>query len=509
MAAFAKRYLRFGKKNPSNDEVHVLWPIYVYRVMYPVPKDKPLNLFQEAILGLCRAQCNDRVEIARLLDIDHELVAYIMTELITQGWLDNKGKITGLGENMLDEDRGRKGELSVSRSEDSRQELKMGYAFWDIIGKKWLPRFMSTLPEIEPHEERNGFPSFIMERQHGKSITPYQLHGDILDTKSIHDKNKQQLFEAYRTYQLDIHHARQLKLGDDFSREQDVRMSSIDFISDQPDPMYLWVSIFLNPNADELWSICDPFGIRTNASWLRKPLLRIVDHEKGLLKQLSKLLGETKPDKQTAEEWLKHLDQRIRMEILLDYPYLEKHPDIARYMTALKRRQAKVQDGMANDEGEIDSLLSDAQKLIESVLKWMLKRWLIDIRRLPDYNKLSSKQQLMRIYHAIELDALSDNVIENLSRQNYSVIYDVLRKRERSTSSMKALLCGVILTTSENFDHPFKQLDENTLSFPLLLELADMRNKAGHASGHRFDTQEVLNACDFAIQWTNNFKEWF
>ena len=85
MAAFAKRYLRFGKKNPSNDEVHVLWPIYVYRVMYPVPKDKPLNLFQEAILGLCRAQCNDRVEIARLLDIDHELVAYIMTELITQG----------------------------------------------------------------------------------------------------------------------------------------------------------------------------------------------------------------------------------------------------------------------------------------------------------------------------------------------------------------------------------------------------------------------------------------
>lgn len=501
MAAFAKRYLRFGKQNPRNDEIHVLWPVSVYRVMYPVPKAKPLNLFQEAILGLCRAQCTDRQEISRLLGIDHELVAYIIIELMTQGWLDVKGRITKQGENILDEDRGRKGELSVSRSEPSQQELKMGYAFWDTISQKWLPRFMSVLPEIEPHEERNGFPSFVMNRESGKTISPYQLHGDILNLKNINDKVKQQLFDAHRIYQLDIHHAKQLKLHDDFSREQEVHMGSIEFVSDQPDPMYLWVSIFRNPNADELWSIRDPFEIRINASWLRKSLLEVINREKGLITKLSKLIGEPQPEKQTAEQWLTLLDERIRMEMLLEYPYLEKHLDIARYMTALKRRQAKVQDGIANNE-EIDSLLSDAQKLIESVLKWMLKRWLIDIRRLPDYNKPPSKQQLMRIYHAIELDALSDNVIESLSRQNYGAIHDVLRKRENSTSSMKALLCGVILTTSENSDHPFKQLDENTLSFSLLLELADMRNKAGHASGHRFDKQEVLNACDFAIQWT-------
>jgi hypothetical protein len=484
MAAFAKRYLRFGKKNPRHDEIHVLWPVYVYRVMYPVPKDKLLNLFQEAILGLCRAQCTDRQEISRLLGIDHELVAYIMLQMMRDRWLDERGKITRLGIEMLDEDRSRKGELSVSRSEASQQELKMGYAFWDAISQKWLPRFMSTLPEIEPHEERNGFPSFIINRESGKIITPHQLHGDILSLKNINDKFKQQLFEVHRTYQLDIHHARQLKLGEDLPREQEVHMGSIEFISDQPDPMYLWVSI------------------------LRKPLLEVINREKGLITKLSKLIGEPQPEKQTAEEWLTLLDERIRMEMLLEYPYLENHLDIVRYMTALKRRQAKVQDGIANDE-EIDSLLSDAQKLIESVLKWMLKRWIIDIRRLPDYNKPPSKQQLMRIYHAIELDALSDNVIESLSRQHYGAIHDVLRKRENSTSSMKALLCGVSLTTSENSDHPFKRLDENVLSLPLLLELADMRNKAGHASGHRFDKQEVLNACDFSIQWTTNFKEWF
>lgn len=508
MAASAKRYLRFGKKNPRHDEVHVLWPVYVYRVMYPVPKDKPLNLFQEAILGLCRAQCTDRQEISRLLDIDHELVAYIIKELMDQDCLNNKGRITRQGENMLDEDRGRKGELSVSRSEASQQELKMGYAFWDAISQKWLPRFMSTLPEIEPHEERNGFPSFIMERQRGKPITPYQLHGDNLNLENTHDKFKQQLFDAHKTYQLDIHHARQLNLDDNFPREQEVRMGSIEFISDQPDPMYLWVSIFRNPEVDEPWSIRDPFAIRTNASWLRKPLLGIVDHEKGLVKQLSKLIGETQPDKQTAEEWLTLLDERIRMEMLLEYPYLEKHIDIARYMTALKRRQAKAQDGMANDE-DIESLLTDAQKLIESVLKWMLGRWAVDLKRIPKARDIVDEQSLKRIYNAVNLDAVPDGIITQLTRQKWQDIHSALRWRDQSRSSAKALLCGAILSTAENPVHPFKKLDTKKLNFSLLLELADMRNKAGHASGHRFDKQEVLNACDFAIQWTTNFKEWF
>ena len=508
MAAFAKRYLRFGKKNPSNDEVHVLWPIYVYRVMYPVLKDKPLNLFQEAILGLCRAQCTDRMEVSRLLDIDHELVAYIVLQMMQDRWLDERGKITRLGIEMLDEDRSRKGELSVSRSEDSQQELKMGYAFWDIIGKKWLPRFMSGLSEIEPHEERKGFPSFIMNRESGKTISPYQLHGDTLDAENIHDKFKQQLFEAHRIYQLDIHHAKQLKQGDNFPREQEVRINSIEFISDQPDPMYLWVSIFRNSEVDELWSIRDPFGIRTNAPWLRKTLLEVINREKSLVKQLSHLIGETQPDKQTAEEWLTLLDERIRMEMLLEYPYLEKYFDIARYMTALKRRQAKVQDGMANDE-DIESLLTDAQKLIESVLKWMLGSWSVDLKRIPKARDIVDEQSLKRIYSAVNLDTVPDNIITQLARQKWQDIHSALKWRDQSRSSAKALLCGAILSTAENPVHPFKKLDTNNLNFSFLLELADMRNKAGHASGHRFDKQEVLKACDFAIQWTTNFKEWF
>lgn len=508
MAAFAKRYLRFVKQNPRHGEVQVLWPVYVYRVMYPVPKDKPLNLFQEAILGLCRAQCTDRMEISRLLDIDHELVAYIMLQMMQDGWLSERGKITPLGEGMLDEDRGRKGELSVSKSESSRQDLKVGYAFLDAISQKWLPRFMSALPEIEPHEERKGFPSFIMNRESGKTISPYQLHGDILSLKGINSKVKQQLFDAHRTYQLDIHYARQSELGYDLPREQEVRMGSIEFISGQPESMYLWVSIFRNPEMNELWSVRDPFGIRTNAPWLRKPLMEVVNDEKGLVKQLSKLIGETQPEKQTAEEWLTHLDQRVRMEMLLEYPYLEKHSDIARYMTALKRRQAKARAGMTNDE-DIESLLTDAQKLIESVLKWILGCWAVDLRRIPDSRESLDGEKLANIYRKMPLNSLSEQVIEQLSKQKWRDVHSALKWRDQSHSSVKALLCGSILSTAENSNHPFKKLDENVLNFSFLLELADMRNKASHASGHKFDKQKVLNACDFAIQWTTNFKECF
>ena len=508
MAAFAKRYLRFDKKYPRHDEIHVLWPVYVYRVMYPVHKDKPLNLFQEAILGLCRAQCTDRMEISRLLDIDHELVAYIMLQLMQDGWIDERSKITRNGEERLDGDWQNKGSLFTSKPEESQQDLKMGYAFWDAISQKWLPRFYSALPEIEPHEEKNGFPSFIMERQRGKPISPYQLRGNILNVENSSDEIKQQLFDAYHIYQLDVHHAKQLKLNDDLSREEVVRFSGIDFISDQPDPMYFWVSIFRNPEIDELWSIRDPFGIRTNAPWLRKPLMEIINREKGLVKQLSTLIGETQPDKQTAEEWLTLLDERIRMEMLLEYPYLEKHPDITRYMTALKRRQAKVQDGIANKE-DTESLLSDAQKVIESVLKWMLSHWSVNLSRIPNAREHFDEDRLARIYRAIHLDSLSYDIIDQLSRQKWRDVHSALRYRDQSRSSAKALLCGAILSTADNMDHPFKQLDTNTLNFSRLLELADLRNKDSHASGHEFDQEQVISISNFAIQWTTNFKEWF
>ena len=67
MASFDKSTpilrLNYGK---VPDVRWVLWPAYAWRVVAPVPKERPLNLFQRAILGLARVEeTSDVVATAR------------------------------------------------------------------------------------------------------------------------------------------------------------------------------------------------------------------------------------------------------------------------------------------------------------------------------------------------------------------------------------------------------------------------------------------------------------
>jgi hypothetical protein len=56
----------------------ILWPVYVWPVMAPDLGKNELNTFQEAILGLLNTGLRDLNEVARLLDLERDLVAYII-----------------------------------------------------------------------------------------------------------------------------------------------------------------------------------------------------------------------------------------------------------------------------------------------------------------------------------------------------------------------------------------------------------------------------------------------
>ncbi len=61
----ADRYLRFDVRRPPNGRP-LLWPVRVWKVLYPTNRVLKLNLFQQAILGLARARCQDSSEMAEL-----------------------------------------------------------------------------------------------------------------------------------------------------------------------------------------------------------------------------------------------------------------------------------------------------------------------------------------------------------------------------------------------------------------------------------------------------------
>ena len=73
----ADRYLRFDVRRPPSGRP-LLWPVRVWKVLYPTNRVLKLNLFQQAILGLARARCQDSSEMAELLGLDRELVAFII-----------------------------------------------------------------------------------------------------------------------------------------------------------------------------------------------------------------------------------------------------------------------------------------------------------------------------------------------------------------------------------------------------------------------------------------------
>ena len=90
----ADRYLRFDVRRPSGGRPF-LWPVRVWKVLYPTKRVLKLNLFQQAILGLARARCQDSSEMAELLGLDGELVAFIIaTQLIPNGWMTTLGAVT-------------------------------------------------------------------------------------------------------------------------------------------------------------------------------------------------------------------------------------------------------------------------------------------------------------------------------------------------------------------------------------------------------------------------------
>lgn len=502
MAVFAKRYLRFSEKVSSGKSV--LWPVYVYRIIYPDFSDKPLNLFQEGILGLFRAGCKKPEEIAGLLSLNEDLVKFIIeTQLKPNGYLSTEYKITNKGRKILDGEKRRKGSLHVNDEEPQKVKLKTGFAFWDAAGQQWLPRLTAQLNEVEPSRANDkGFPVFAMERQKGKHLTPYRLQTHFPKP----ELQAEALLAAYRSYRLDIHHAKQL--GASVDREQQVALKSIEFVGDEPEPYYLWVSLTKNSNSLEPWSVADPFNIRSHASWLRKPVFDIIEREPGLAKQLGSLVDKAQAEEQTHSEFLRSVDDEVRLQVLAEYPYLSGYSSITAHLGAILRQRINVQEGQSNQE-QLRGLLTESQSLIESILKWMLDRWVVDLRRLPRGREQIEKNAMKRIYLHLDLDGLSSEIIEQLILQPWWKVHSALYWKGSARQSAKALLCGVILAASDNNEHPFELLTPDDLNFDLLFELLNTRNEAGHASGQEFSTKETLALSSFAIQWLQNFKEWF
>lgn len=485
MDLFSDRYLYIPSKNKLEAKQNILWPVYVWKVLYPSDDQRlGTNLFQEAILALIRTGVRDPLELAKYLALNLELVRFIITtQLYPNGWIDSKFELTAEGIKILDD------------AEDGRQNLRVGYAFQDAISGAWIPRFVAELNEIEPiSHDTKGHPEFVLDKEKGWLEKPFMLSPNVSASPDV-----KLLTEAYQVYQNDLARARH----DDRSLDSGLQVRAIECLSNQATTMYLWCELYRDEGANQPWLISDPFRLRKAASWLRKPFLAIAPSNQALINKMQKLVN-VPVDNCSAEEWLSRVEEDVDFSLWGEFGFLKGHTLILEHLGSVLRQKKKIEGRQKVNREDMATLLGEAHNLIESVLKWFLLEWSIDTRSLPT-QRVWSRDEAKFEFNNMRLDCISEEVVIQLAGQSFKNIVKSIKYRDQP---LKALLAGTLFCAAQREDHPFRRIDTAALRLDKLPALADFRNKvSGHASGAKTTLSEVLESTNFAIQWMSLFHD--
>jgi len=497
----AERYLRFDVKRPFNGRP-LLWPVKVWKILYPTQRIIKLNLFQQAILGLIRARCNDINELSELLGLDQQLISFIIEkQLIPNGWivddwLTKGGSVTFSGQRVLED------------ALDASEEIRIGYAFQDGITGDWMPRFTEELIEIEASRvDHRGIPSFQRDLDSGKEDRPFRVHA-----QSDLPTNLNSLFDAFKKFRTDQNYYRQLNVD----LPPQLNTDSLKFIEETGQSMWLWTWVFPENTGANRWLVSDPFSLQSAVSWIRKPLQELLPNNNALALYISDLLGESRPEEMTASEWLSSLENQNDLLLMTNYSWATKVPLIQEYLKNILFKKKYLESIPFSLQSDIDSLLSLSQQLVESNLKWMLQTFPVDRTILPkwDYRQRIGQKdwkhgQSLDYLNTIKqnIGVLSDDFVSRMSRIELEQIRIAIRSQN---CSLKALLFGAVLGMVDRAEHPLLSLKDRTYLLDSLFDLADARNKkSSHASSLKATKDEALDFAEISIEWVKLFKEWY
>ena len=433
-----------------------LWPVFAWRVVAPVPKERPLNLFQRAGLALARAGVVRAADVAERLLIAVDLAGLVIQELHGMGLIDQTGAPTQRGLKFLED-----------IEDEPPDEAKVGNVLSDPFNGKLWPRFLAgDLPLADVELNEDGWPVLLSGsagdpwRDRTYSVLPGFQDAIVQARPSARD-----VLRAARR------HLRQRDF-DELDDDRDVpRIRRVSFIDERPHAYLVALRARRHPSGD--WMVDDPFGHGESAD-LRARIEDRIDLHPGLRGWLGPLVGgdlESPTVGQLQAEAAWAVEERLTMAI-------RQHDAARERLVAMQRAllEASAEDAPLD---KWDDVLVKAQRGAERALRVLHRPY--EGLQPPLFTSLARSDKHFNRAH---LDAIAAEL--GFRSPLPETLSSVRRGKVQSAEqygggSLRPLALLALLCAGRSDDHP---LHRAAVHQPDLLHrldaLASARDRAAH-----------------------------
>jgi hypothetical protein len=487
-ARLPNEMLSTGERFAKERRKYFLWPALMYRVVAPEVRDRELNVFQKAVLGMCRAGTTNVQRIGDRLHIHPDLAALIYLELQERGLLGSNGLPTEKGRELFEED-----------TLDARR-MVTGHVFQDPWSGDLWPRFVEKLDYVELQQNPNGFPDLVLgskgkpRRERAFMVLPGDLAippapgaSDIVRVTRRH-RSALRRSESYESADED----------DTFAHAGSVVLERVSLVDDRPTPVFVTSFMYL-PAAGDLageWHACDPFGLGVSPT-LRQALEREMHSSSGLRSVLAGMIGRSLDEQiQDQQRWASEI--RAMAVNNIDKALSISARDLPQYKDLVALEYAHVEAELLGDscpDHKLRALVGDARRALEATFGAIFQRhpphqvW----RRVyTDRRPVEDDVYCQGVYEASAKAVGFDVPLpEALARVKPNLVKAACYPD--GTWRLRGAIIAAVLTARDDRAHPLRRAAAQE---PKFLELLDGVARAGgavHAGAERPSLQSVLS----------------
>ena len=482
-----------AKPGPRNDQVWVLWPAWAFRVIAPEFRRRPFNALQKAVLGVLRASRHSAVELGERLGIHPELAAFVVTELQTQGRIDDEWVVTGRGIELLDEER------------EESADLAPGWVFKDPWNDDHLWPFVAPSLEYAPtgQDERN-----MVVLELGTTGRPRQqrvwMQFPPGGQRPAPPPDAQQILRAARRHRRLERRRQEVKVPID---EDDIETGSVAGLDSNcvasiepiPEPVFLVSFLYVPRDGDDTdWHACEFFG-RGSDPTLRRFVVRVAEESEGLAQRLDRLLGLTPHDnfvefRRAEQERDRRARRLLERTLTID---VVRHEELADALAETIAGWLELHDlGDAAGRRRRRNVLTSCRGALERLFAEIAKEW--PLTGMAD--RLSRRERDMN-------DAVLQNAADEIG---LTVLPDAMRRvtygQVRAVSDyddawrLRPLVAATLLRARAETNHP---LCSAARKVPDLLARIERVTALAGAASHAGDSGQLgPDAVNTAVQET-------